>query len=187
MPPPYAWYTPTANHVRNPDNAAAQHFCLRAFRGLLEPCALGGACTVLRGRGRSNAFPLPDNCDVSTSAKAVKHEAWHRMRTSIEDRIRDAKHGAGLRHLPSGDRTVNTVWMWAALLAINLSAWLQELGGLDHGNGTGRAHLGTLRHLLLNIPARIVRHARGITLRLPPGQQLLAKVLTRLRKLPGYT
>ena len=89
------------------------------------------------------------NLDVSTPAKATALEAWHRMRTDIEDRIRDAKHGAALRHLPSASRAVNTVWMWAALLAINLSAWLQELGGLDGGNGRGRAHLTTLRHLLL--------------------------------------
>jgi len=98
------------------------------------------------------------NLDVTTPAKAVKLEAWHRMRTDIEDRFRDAKHGAALRHLPSGDHTVNTVWMWAALLAINLSAWLQELSGLDDGRGRHRVHLGTLRHRLLLVPARLVRH-----------------------------
>jgi len=43
----------------------------------------------------------------------------------------------------------NTVWMWGALLAVNLSAWPQELAGLDTGDGRGRAHLGTLRHRLL--------------------------------------
>jgi len=81
---------------------------------------------------------IATNLDVSTPAKAAALEAWHRMRTDIEDRIRDAKHGAALRHLPSGDRTVNTVWMWAALLAINMSAWLHELTGLDDGHGRGR-------------------------------------------------
>jgi hypothetical protein len=54
-------------------------------------------------------------------------------RVDIGDRIRDAKHGAALRHLPSNTRTANTVWMRGALLAANLSAWLQELGGLDTG------------------------------------------------------
>ena len=44
------------------------------------------------------------------------------MRTDIEDRIRDAKHGAALRHLPSASRAANTIWMWGALLAVNLSA-----------------------------------------------------------------
>jgi hypothetical protein len=127
---------------------------------------------------------IATNLDVSTPAKAVAVEAWHRMRTDIEDRIRDAKHGAALRHLPSGNRAANTVWMWGALLAVNLSAWLQELAGLDGGDGRGRSHLGTLRHRLLMVPARLVRHAGQVTLRLPPGQQLLAQVLARLRRLP---
>jgi hypothetical protein len=130
---------------------------------------------------------IATNLDVSTPAKAVAVEAWHRMRTDIEDRIRDAKHGAALRHLPSGTRVANTIWMWGALLAVNLSAWLQELGGLDTGDGRGRAHLGTLRHRLLMVPARLVRHAGQITLRLPPGHHLLAQVLTRVRRLPIWT
>jgi hypothetical protein len=130
---------------------------------------------------------IATNLDVSTPARAVAAEAWHRMRTDIEDRIRDAKHGAALRHLPSATRAANTVWMWAALLAVNLSAWLQELAGLDGGDGRGRAHLGTLRHRLLAVPARLVRHAGQVTLRLPPGQQLLAQVLARLRRLPVWT
>jgi hypothetical protein len=130
---------------------------------------------------------IATNLDVSTPAKAVAAEAWHRMRTDIEDRIRDAKHGAALRHLPSASRAANTVWMWGALLAVNLSAWLQELAGLDGGDGRGRAHLGTLRHRLLTVPARLVRHAGQITLRLPPGHHLLAHVLARLRRLPIWT
>jgi hypothetical protein len=130
---------------------------------------------------------IATNADVSTPAKAATVEAWHRMRTDIEDRIRDAKHGAALRHLPSGNRTVNTVWMWGALLAVNLSAWLQELSGLDYGDGRGRAHLGTLRHRLLVVPARLVHHAGQPVLRLPPGQQLLAQVLAQLRALPIWT
>jgi hypothetical protein len=130
---------------------------------------------------------IATNLDVSTPAKAVAVEAWHRMRTDIEDRFRDAKHGAALRHLPSGTRAANTVWMWGALLAVNLSAWLQELAGLDTGDGRGRAHLGTLRHRLLMVPARLIRHAGQLTVRLPPGHQLLAHVLARLRRLPVWT
>ncbi|GAA4264233.1 IS1380 family transposase [Dactylosporangium darangshiense] len=130
---------------------------------------------------------IATNLNVSTPARAVAVEAWHRMRTDIEDRIRDAKHGAALRHLPSASRAANTVWMWGALLAVNLSAWLQELAGLDGGDGRGRAHLGTLRHQLLTVPARLVRHAGHITLRLPPDQQRLAEVLPRLRRLPIWT
>lgn len=108
-------------------------------------------------------------------------EAWFRRRTDIEDRIREAKHGAGMRHLPSGDTRINTVWMWAALLAGNLSVLLQALTGIDHD---GRAHAARLRHQLLCVPARLIRHAHTLSLRLPPGDQLLPKILARLRKLP---
>ena len=125
------------------------------------------------------------NFDITTAEKARAIESWYRHRTDIEDRIRDAKHGAALRHLPSGDPAVNTAWMWGALLAVNLSAWLHELGGLDHGNGHGRAHLNRLRRELICIPGRVIRHARRITLRLPPGFTLLAEVLARLRALPA--
>jgi hypothetical protein len=124
------------------------------------------------------------NLDVTTPDKARAVECWYRHRTDIEDRIRDAKHGAALRHLPSGDRAVNTAWMWGALLAVNLSAWLHELAGLDNGNGYGRAHLGRLRRELICIPGRVIRHARRTVLRLPPGSSLLAEALARLRVIP---
>ncbi|MDF1603865.1 IS1380 family transposase [Nocardioides sp. YIM 152315] len=125
------------------------------------------------------------NLDVSTPERARAVECWYRHRTDIEDRIRDAKHGAALRHLPSGDRAVNTAWMWGALLATNLSAWLHELAGLDHGDGRGRAHLSRLRRELICVPGRLITHARRTVLRLPPGPSLLAQALARLRAIPA--
>ena len=125
------------------------------------------------------------NLDVSTPDKARAVECWYRHRTDIEDRIRDAKHGAALRHLRSGNRALNTAWMWGALLAVNLSAWLHELANLDHGDGRGRAHLSRLRRELICVPGRLVPHARRTVLRLPPGPSLLADALSRLRELPA--
>jgi hypothetical protein len=119
--------------------------------------------------------------DTTGNAESIiEVEAWFRRRTDIEDRIREAKLGAALRKLPSGHRAVNTVWMWAALLAGNLSTLLQALTGLDEG---GRAHAPRLRDELLCVPARLVRHGRRLTLRLPPGNHLLPVVLTRIRGL----
>ena len=106
------------------------------------------------------------------------------MRTDIEDRIREAKLGAGLLHLPSGHPEINAVWMWAALIAGNLSTLLQALTGIDTGDH-GRAHGDRLRHQLLRVPARVIRHARGLTLRLPPGHTLLPQVMATLRALPA--
>jgi len=123
---------------------------------------------------------IPTHRDPTNGETVRDVEAWFRRRTDIEDRIREAKLGAALRHLPSGSATVNTVWMWAALLAGNLSVLLQALTRIDNN---GRAHAARLRHELLCVPARLVRHGRRLTLRLPPGEHLLPIVLTRIREL----
>lgn len=96
----------------------------------------------------------------------VEIEAWFRQRAFIEERIKDSKLGFALRHLPSGYAAVNAVWMWAAFLALNLSVFIQSLGGVDND---GRAHGKRLRRELLLIPARVLRHARQIVLRFAPG------------------
>lgn len=123
---------------------------------------------------------IPTFNDVTNGETVRDVEAWFRRRTDIEDRIREAKLGAALRKLPSGSAAVNTVWMWAALLAGNLSVLLQALTGIDKH---GRAHAARLRHDLLCVPARLVHHGRTLTLRLPPGDQLLPTVLTKIREL----
>ena len=68
------------------------------------------------------------NIPADDGPNIVGIEAWFRCRTDIEDRIREAKLGAGLRHLPSASRGVNTVWMWGALLAGVVWATTTETG-----------------------------------------------------------
>jgi len=115
-------------------------------------------------------------------------EAWFRNRTAIQERFREVKHGGGLNHLPSADPAVNSVWMWAGLLAGALSVMLQSLTGLDtQAHAPGRMRIATLRHQLLNIPGRLIRHARGLTLRLRPADTTLPTALARLRALPAPT
>jgi hypothetical protein len=129
---------------------------------------------------------------VSTGERAAAVEHWYRHRTMIENVFRDAKLGAALRHLPSSYPQVNTAWMWGALLAASIAGWLHQLtatptptGGLaGHGVRDGQAMIATLRHRLIRIPGRLVRHAGTLTLRLPPGHQLLDEVLARIRALP---
>jgi hypothetical protein len=124
------------------------------------------------------------NMDLGTEEKIAEVEWWYRHRTDIEALNRDSKHGAALRHMPSADATVNTVWMWAALLAAAMSAWLQELTGIDHGQGRGRRTITRLRRELICLPARVIHHAGRTELRLPSGPQLLTTVYTQLRALP---
>lgn len=94
-------------------------------------------------------------------------EAWFRMRALVEEKIKDAKLGAALRHLPSGFVAVNRTWMWSAFLALNISTWVQSLCGLDAGRH-GRAHGKRLRRELIAVPARVLHHAHRLVLRVAP-------------------
>ena len=130
--------------------------------------------------------------DVSTPSRAAAAEHWYRHRTTVENIFRDSKHGAALRHLPSGYPQVNKAWMHGALLAATMAAWLHQLTAPargqaiieGHGARGGKAMIATLRRRLIAIPARLVRHAGRLVLRLPHGDGLLAEVLARLRALP---
>ncbi len=133
------------------------------------------------------------NLDVSAPDKAAAVEHWYRHRATVENIFRDGKLGAALRHLPSGYPQVNMAWMWGALLAATMAAWLHQLtaatAGEDilagHGVRGGKAMIATLRWRLIAVPGRLIRHARHLVLRLPPGHYLLPEILSRLRQLPA--
>ena len=133
------------------------------------------------------------NLDVSTPSKAAAVEHWYRHRTVIENIFRDSKHGAALRHLPSGDKNVNTAWMFGSLIAAAIAAFIHQLTGViigpdlvaGHGTRDGKAMIATLRRKLIAIPARLVRHGGNLILRPPVGVTLLADIITMVRALPA--
>ena len=102
-------------------------------------------------------------------------EHFHRHRAQIEERLKDTKLGQALRHLPSGDQNANRVWLTAALLALNITAWCCDLCPAAGASGKApddaplRRAAQTLRRILFNIPARIIHTARRTILRLPRG------------------
>ena len=157
---------------------------------------------------RQRALPIPEleqepeiyaysfictNMDVSTPARAAAVEHWYRHRTVIENIFRDSKHGAALRHLPSGSNDVNTAWMSGSLIAAAIAAWVHQLTGTilgadlvaGHGTRDGKAMIATLRRKLIAIPARLVRHGGNLILRPPLGAPLLAGILATIRALPA--
>jgi len=128
---------------------------------------------------------------VLTPAVALIQSDWKPW-SGVENIFRDGKLGAALRHLPSGYPQVNMAWMWGALLAASMAAWLHQLTAITagedilagHGVRGGKAMIATLRWRLIAVPGRLTRHARHLVLRLPPGHALLPEVLARLRELP---
>ena len=127
----------------------------------------------LAGAGAIYAYSfIMTNLDVSSPGKAVAAEHWYRHRTSVENIFRDSKLGAALRHLPSGYPQVNMAWMWGALLAATMAAWLHQLttviAGEDilagHGVRGGKAMIATLRWRLIAVPGRLIRHVSAYSL-----------------------
>ncbi|MCA1701091.1 MAG: IS1380 family transposase, partial [Actinobacteria bacterium] len=119
------------------------------------------------------SFILTDIPSDERSARQVEH--FHRHRAQIEERLKEAKLGQALRHLPSGDEHANRVWLHCALLALCLTAMCCDL--CPAAGASGKAPKGsplrraakTLRRLLFCVPARIVRTARQTIIRLPAG------------------
>ncbi|MFE4978010.1 IS1380 family transposase [Kitasatospora sp. NPDC056651] len=121
-------------------------------------------------------FATNEELDLDEEITAAEWE--FRRRTRIEELFRDTAHGAGLSHLPSASHAVNSMWMWGAMLAYNLSAWLQMLSPL----GTARRRIATVRRLLIHRAARWTVTARRHELRFAgPAGELMANTLARIR------
>jgi hypothetical protein len=118
--------------------------------------------------------------DIPTEQKnTTQVEHFHRQRAQIEERIKDAKLGQPLRHLPSGDLNANRFWLTCSLMALNITAIVCDLSPAAAASGDApdrtplRRHAKALRRILFCVPARIARTARQTTLHLPAGFRYL--------------
>jgi hypothetical protein len=87
--------------------------------------------------------------------------------------------------LPTKSFAGNHAWLVLQTIAHNLGRWTARLGDLAR---TPRQTIKTLRRRVLAVPARLVRHARQLLLRLPrrwPWADHLIAGLSHLRALPG--
>jgi hypothetical protein len=95
-------------------------------------------------------------------APALTAEREYRHHAVVEQVIADSKASA-LAHLPSGHFNANAAWITLWAMAYNL---LRATGALTSAFHT-RATTATLRAQLVDVPARIARSARRVTLHLP--------------------
>ena len=112
----------------------------------------------------------------SARCRCSPPRAAHRDHAIVEQVIADLKNGP-LAHLPSGQFSANSAWLVCAAIAFNLTRAAGTLASAFHA----RATTATIRAQLINVPARLARSARRLTLHLPadwpwehPWQQLLA-------------
>lgn len=110
-------------------------------------------------------------------------EARHRVHARVEGFIRCGKD-TGLARWPSQSFAINTAWVTAVTLAIDLLCWMRLLL-LD--GPLAKAEPATLRYRLLHAAARLIKHARHLILRIPetwPWATELADAVNRVRAIP---
>jgi hypothetical protein len=109
-------------------------------------------------------------------------ESAHRGHAIIEQVIADLKNGP-LAHLPSGKFWANSAWLVCAAIAFNLTRAAGSLASVLHAKAT----TGTIRAQLINVPARLARSARRMTMHLPaawPWEQAWQRLLTAANSPP---
>ena len=122
---------------------------------------------------------------VTSRFEMGQAETQHRGHAIIEQVIADAAASA-LAHLPSGSFPANAAWtvLWA--IAHNLTRAAGALAGAFHA----RASTATIRANLINVPARLARSARRLTLHLPqhwPWQPAWANLHAVIHRPPART
>lgn len=186
---PVPYFEPGAAVAELPWTAFEQN--TRGRAGLKVSCRLIVRRTPtppgLRDPAQQALFPTYEYHPFITDQPGdrVELDRFHRAHAEVELAIRDLKHGLGLNHLPSKSFAANHAWLVLQTLAHNLGRWTARLGHLAR---TARQTIKTLRRRHLTVPARLVRHARRLTLRLPVRWPWAAQWLTALnalRALPG--
>lgn len=110
-------------------------------------------------------------------------ELRHRGRARVEDSIRAAKD-TGMRNLPHHSFAHNQTWLELSLIAQDLLCWTRLVcltGDL------AKAEPKRLRHCLLHIAGKLIRHGRRTCLKLDrgwPWSDALASAFHRLRAIP---
>jgi len=100
---------------------------------------------------------------TNTGLDTTDAEKQHRERAGAIEQVFADLHDSALAHFPSGQFHANAAWLTLAALTHNLLRATGVLASAFHA----KARTGTIRRHLINVPARITRTARHLTLRLP--------------------
>ena len=165
-----------------PDGGEAQvaETCLKGFRLIVRRTRLIGAQAELFPDWRYHCFAT-NRVAIPTLVADIDH----RDHATVELAIRDLKDGA-LAHFPCGNMHANSAWTVIAALAHNLGRWATQIG-----QPTLPVQTASIRRAqLFAVPARLTRHCRHWTLRMParwPWQRHFHTILDRMRALPALT
>jgi hypothetical protein len=145
----------TAFASRKKSERVTARLIVRRVRDLAKPATVGE---------QGELFPVWRYHPFFTDnpAPMLQAEREHRHHAVVEQVIADSKASA-LAHLPSGHFHANAAWLTLWAMAYNLLRAAGALASTFHAKAT----TATLRAHLVQVPARLARSARRITLHLP--------------------
>ncbi|MGW6413471.1 IS1380 family transposase [Streptomyces vinaceus] len=145
----------TAFASRKKSEQVTARLIVRRVRDLARPATVGE---------QGELFPVWRYHPFFTDqpAPTLQAEREHRHHAVVEQVIADSKAGA-LAHLPSGHFHANAAWLTLWAMACNLLRAAGALASAFHAKAT----TATLRAHLVQVPARLARSARRLTLHLP--------------------
>ncbi len=145
--------------------------------GIEEQQRLPFPTLELPRQGRYKLFGLVTNRDLP-GEEVIQ---WHRQRCGKSEAVHGVmKEDLAGGKLPSGDFGENAAWWGITVLAYNLNVAMQRLALGEEWLGK---RLKAMRFRLIALPGRVVKHARGLYLRLSagcPGQELLLGARQRI-------
>jgi hypothetical protein len=139
----------------------------------------GAQFTIFDEHGYRHTCFLTDQDSTATAHLELRH----RGRARVEDAIRAGKD-TGMRNLPHHAFEHNQTWLETSLIAQDLLCWTRLIclaGELS------KAEPKRLRHCLLHVAGKLVRHGRRTRLKLDrdwPWSTTLTAAFTRLRAIP---
>ncbi|MCX4850410.1 IS1380 family transposase [Streptomyces sp. NBC_00893] len=145
----------TAFTGRKKADRVTARLIVRRVRDLAKPAVVGE---------QDELFPVWRYHPFFTDqpAASLRAEREHRHHAVVEQVIADSKASA-LAHLPSGHFHANAAWLALWAMTYNLLRSAGSLASAFHAKAT----TATMRTHLVQVPARIARSARRVTLHLP--------------------
>jgi hypothetical protein len=109
---------------------------------------------------------------------------WHNQRCGKSEEAHSVMKGdlAG-GHLPSGDFGENAAWWWMMILASNLDVIMKKL---VLGQSWATKRLKAIRFHLINLPGRVINHARGLIIRISKNHPSFSLLVTARNRIADF-
>jgi len=125
-------------------------------------------------------YVVATNRDELSAVEVVR---FHNKRGQVENSIKELKLGFGMEQMTSGDFRANALWFALGVLASNL---VQGMKLLFLDQEWKSKTVATLRWQLIQVAGRLIRHGRGLILRLAASLEKYSVLVEFRRRVAAF-